>query len=266
MPTSPKDLLQQAGLREYPLEVLSGGMIGQVTRAGPYVVKTHAHPPKGMFQAEARGLYALMQAGVRVPEVVWASEEGLVLEYLEPAEPDWERLARMLAALHRLRPPTYGWDDQVFLGSFELPSGTGEDWPTFWAEQRVRPLLEATWAKIGSLGPRIEQSLSAPLPTEGPALLHGDLWSGNVYFTRGGPALLDPSVWWGERAVDLAMMELFGGFPAEFWRYYRGLYPIPPEVRRAIPAYQLFYLLAHVHFFGASYLRAVKRVLEQVEQ
>lgn len=263
---SPQDLLRRAGLPDYPLAALSGGMIGQVVRAGPYVVKTHPHPPRGLFQAEARGLYALMQAGIRVPQVYWASPEGLVLEYLEPGEPDWESLARMICALHRTSAPTYGWDDPVFLGSFELPTGTGEDWTNFWAEHRMRPWLEVTWTKLGRLGPRIEKILSSPLPSEGPTLLHGDLWHGNVYFAQSGPALLDPSVWWGERAVDLAMMELFGGFPGEFWRCYRELYPIPPEIRRAIPAYQLYYLLAHVHFFGAGYLGAVERVLEQVEQ
>ncbi|PZA08961.1 MULTISPECIES: fructosamine kinase family protein [unclassified Meiothermus] len=266
MAASLQDLLRRAGLPDYPLTPLSGGMIGQVVRAGPYVVKTHPHPPQGLFQAEARGLCALRQAGIRVPQVYWASPEGLVLEYLEPGEPDWESLARMLCALHRTRAPAYGWDDPVFLGSFALPTGTGEDWNRFWAERRMRPWLEVTWSKLGNLGPRIENTLSSPLPSEGPTLLHGDLWYGNVYFAQGGPALLDPSVWWGERAVDLAMMELFGGFPGEFWRCYRALYPIPPEIRRAIPAYQLYYLLAHVHFFGTSYLGAVERALEQVEQ
>ncbi len=259
----PAELLRQAGLKPYPLEALSGGEIGQVWRAGPYVVKTHPSPPTGLFRAEARGLWALAQAGVRVPQVYWASEAGLVLEYLPPGPPDWEGLARMLAALHRLRPPAYGWDEPVFLGSFALPEGTDLDWIRFWKEKRIRPLLEATWPALGALGPRLEALLDQPLPQEGPTLLHGDLWQGNVWHTPEGPALLDPSVWWGERAVDLAMMRLFGGFPPEFWRLYRTLYPISLEVERALPRYQAYYLLLHVHLFGPRYLPLLARTLEQ---
>jgi fructosamine-3-kinase len=258
----PTELLRQAKLKEYPLEPLSGGQIGQVWRAGPYVIKTHPDPPAGMFQAEARGLFALFQAGARVPEVYWASNEGLVMEYLPPGGPDWEKLARMLAGLHKLRPPAYGWDDRVFLGSFELPSGTLGQWQPFWSEKRIQPLLQATWKHLGPLGPRLEALLKEPLPLEGPTLIHGDLWQGNVLFAQDGPVLLDPSVWWGERAVDLAMMTLFGGCPAEFWRLYRVLYPIPPEIEQALPRYQVYYLLAHVHFFGNSYLPLLLRTLE----
>lgn len=256
----PLQILRRAGLSAQGLERLAGGDVSEVWRAGPYVLKLRRDPPPGMFEAEARGLYALMQAGARVPGIVWAGEEGLVLEYLPPTAPDWEAFARTLAALHRLRPPAYGWDTPVFLGSFRLPEGTLEDWSLFWTEYRVRPLLEAAWGRLGELGPKVERSLQDPLPAEGPALLHGDLWHGNVHFSS-GPVLLDPSAWWGERAVDLAMMRLFGGFPPEFWRYYRALYPVPAEVEAAIPRYQLYYLLAHVHFFGQAYLPALERTL-----
>jgi fructosamine-3-kinase len=258
----PAELLRQARLKEYPLQPLQGGDMGQVWRAGPYVVKTHPSPLSGMFQAEARGLFALFQASIRAPEVYWASNEGLVMEYLPPGEPDWEKLARMLAGLHRLRLPSYGWDDRVFLGRFELPSGTHTNWQTFWIEKRIQPLLQATWHQLGPLGPRVEALFNEPLPQEGPALIHGDLWQGNVLHTSSGPALLDPSVWWGERAVDLAMMTLFGGFPAQFWKVYRVLYPIPPEIELALPRYQVYYLLIHVHFFGPSYLPLLLRTLE----
>ena len=42
--------------------------------------------------------------------------------------------------------------------------------------------------------------------------LHGDLWSGNVFFDRQGvPVLVDPAAYVGHREVDLAMIRLFGG-------------------------------------------------------
>ena len=93
-------------------------------------------------------------------------------------------------------------------------------------------------------------------------MIHGDLWSGNVVHALDGPTLIDPSAWRGERAVDLAMMSLFGGFQGAMERYEQ-LHPIPKEVHEAIPFYQLYYLLVHVHFFGSSYVSSVRGVLNR---
>ncbi len=263
---NPRTILKRAGLRADAIRPLAGGDIARVYRAGPYVVKTHAAPPPGMFPAEAEGLKALAAAGVRVPEVVWVGEEGLVLEYLPPGPPDWEGLAAMLATLHRTRRPRYGWPRPGYLGRFPLPAGEEEDWPGYFRSRRLLPLLEATWTALGGLAPRVERLVTGYTPpTEGPVLLHGDLWQGNLHMSAHGPALLDPSAWVGERGVDLAMMRLFGGFSKAFWAAYRERLPVPPEVEAALPYYQLYYLLAHVRFFGDGYLPAVRRVLEYYE-
>ncbi|MCS7058751.1 MAG: fructosamine kinase family protein [Meiothermus sp.] len=256
----PAEILRRAQLPQHPAQPLPGGDTGQVWRAGPYVVKTHPDPPAGLFPTEARGLQALQGAGVRTPRVFWVGEEGLVLEYLPQGRPCWPALAEMLARLHRHKAPTYGSPAPVYLGRFALPEGTSDSWARFWVDKRIKPLLEATWKKLGNLAARVEAALEAPLPQEGPVLIHGDLWHGNVLHARGGPVLLDPSAWWGERGVDLAMMRLFGGFPQEFWRHYQAHYPIPPEVEAALPRYQLYYLLLHLHFFGPSYLPAIARI------
>ncbi|GGM91522.1 fructosamine-3-kinase [Thermus composti] len=257
----PLSLLRKAGLSaQGPALPLHGGDMARVFRVGPYAVKLAPNPPRGLFQAEAQGLWALEERGVRVPRVYWVGEEGLVLEYLEPGPEDWEGLARMLAALHRRREAAYR-AEPGFLGTFPLPGREGGEWTTFFYERCVLPLLKATWDRLQGLGPKVEALFQDPLPAEGPAPLHGDLWHGNVYFSREGPALLDPSFFVGERGVDLAMMRLFGGFPKAFWEAYRALYPVPEEVERALPRYQVYYLLAHVHFFGEGYLGALWRVI-----
>ena len=96
--------------------------------------------------------------------------------------------------------------------------------------------------------------------------MHGDLWSGNVLATRGGePAIFDPAVYRGHREVDLAMAELFGGFPAGFLEAYREAWPLKPgyaEVRRG--AYQLYYLLVHVVLFGGGYAARTASALREV--
>jgi len=261
---NPRAILKRAGLRADAVVPLAGGDVARVYRAGAYVVKTHAGPPPGMFPAEAEGLKALAAAGVRVPEVLWVGEEGIVLEYLPPGPPDWEGLAAMLAGLHRTRRPRYGWPRPGYLGTFPLPAGEDDAWGRYFRERRLGPLLAATRGALGELVHRIERLLAAYAPpTEGPTLLHGDLWQGNLHMSQAGPALLDPSVWVGERGMDLAMMRLFGGFPERFWAAYRERLPIPPEVEAALPFYQLYYLLVHVRFFGSGYLPAVRRVLER---
>ncbi|WP_457634179.1 fructosamine kinase family protein [Oceanithermus desulfurans] len=261
----PRELLNRAGLPPGGrAEPLAGGDMGRVWRLGRYVVKTHPNPPRGLFPAEARGLGALAAAGVRVPRVHWVGEEGIVLDYLPPGPADWAGLGRMLARLHAHHGARYGADEPVFLGRFELPAGTRTDWTGFWVERRLRPLLQATRPRLGELAGVLEDFLeSFHWPAEGPVLIHGDLWSGNVLMSREGPALIDPSAWYGERAVDLAMMRLFGGFPEAFWSSYQAARPLPPEVREALPAYQLYFLLVHVHFFGSGYLPGIRRVLRR---
>ncbi len=98
---------------------------------------------------------------------------------------------------------------------------------------------------------------------DGPSLLHGDLWGGNVHvMADGAAALIDPSTYYGHREVDLAMAGLFGGFPHEFFDAYEEAWPLEPgydNERRDL--YQLYYLLVHVNLFGAGYTGGVRRVL-----
>ncbi len=259
----PIELLRMAGVTERGDPVpLAGGDMGDVWRVGRFVVKTMDDPIPGLYRSEARGLASLESKGVRVPGVRWAGDAGLVLDYLEPGPPDWAGLAKMIARLHRSKSQWYGGDRPVFIGRYLLPKALGSNWKHYWLEHRIEPLLESTSDTLGDL-----RSTLAPLldrfdpPTEGPCVLHGDLWSGNVHMSSAGPALIDPSSWSGERAVDIAMMELFGGFPPEFWMSYKARYPIPSQVEAAILYHQLYFLLVHVHFFGRGYLHGVRGVV-----
>lgn len=262
---TPAAVLARAGLPDTPTTRLSGGSISDVHRAGAWVVKCHPRAPAGLFEAEARGLRALSDAGVRVPAVRWAGPEGIVMRHLPPGPDDPVGLAEQIARLHATPADDYGWPDPIFLGSFPLPrSPASTDWPDFWARHRIDPLLAATRTTLGAMAPAVERLLADfDPPVEGPCLVHGDLWSGNVLMSAAGPALIDPSVWRGERSVDLAMMHLFGGFGPRFWDAYRALRPIPRAVAEAIPFHQLYFVLVHVHLFGAGYLGHVRRILDR---
>lgn len=238
-------------------------------------------PVPGIFEAEARALEALRVAdAVRVPAVIalggGATEHSwILLEWLEPgrAKPAlWERLGLGLAALHRLRAERYGWPTDNFIGSLPQANAWLDDWAEFWRVRRLEPQLRLAYdvgwfeppvrARFDALLDRLDVLL-APAAEDGPSLLHGDLWSGNVHaMADGEPALIDPASYYGHREVDLAMSELFGGFGAGFYRAYREAWPLAEgydEERRAI--YQLYYLLVHVNLFGAGYVGRTVEVL-----
>ena len=95
--------------------------------------------------------------------------------------------------------------------------------------------------------------------------LHGDLWGGNLHVDdKGAPCLIDPAVYGGHREVDLAMMQLFGGFGARVFAAYEEIAPLAPGAAERVPLYQLYPLLVHVNLFGGSYVSGVKRALSTV--
>jgi protein-ribulosamine 3-kinase len=254
-------------------------------------LKWNASAPGGMFEVEAEGLRALGAAGaLRVPEVLGAgggdgADPGLgwlLLEWLEPATPGLgfgERLGRGLAVIHEVRGDGWGWARDGFVGPLPQPNRVpgadrGATWAHFWRGCRLEPMLrrahDAGW-RVGGAGEwealwRVLPDLLAPAEADGPSLLHGDLWNGNVLAAAAGdgaePALVDPATYHGHREVDLAMAELFGGFAVPFFEAYHETWPLQPGYRpgrRA--AYQLFPLLVHVVLFGSGYLARAEGAL-----
>ena len=266
---------------------VAGGCINHGVRValadGPVFIKHNPHAPAGLFAAEARGLRALQAAAeaLTVPRpLAWAEAEGgapawLAMEWIEPARrgPDFgERLGRGLAALHRAgRDEGWGWMEDNFIGPLPQANGRTQTWAELWQTHRIQPQLQlarragrmpgraADWDRLLDRLP----DLLAPAEADGPSLLHGDLWGGNVLAAAGGPALIDPAVYRGHREADLAMTELFGGFGADFYAAYAEAWPLQPgyPVRRA--AYQLWYLLVHVNLFRGGYGAQTAGVLRE---
>jgi fructosamine-3-kinase len=150
------------------------------------------------------------------------------------------------------------------LASLTLPNDPAPDWPTFYAERRLLPLLEH--AGLTRFGNKAVERVSARMdelagPPEPPARLHGDLWSGNVLWGRDGRAwLIDPAAYGGHREVDLAMLRLFGSPGKHFLAAYEERRPLAPGHEERVELYQLFPLLVHAALFGGGYPASAERV------
>jgi fructosamine-3-kinase len=226
----------------------------------------------------------------------------LLMEYVEPGRGGrgyGRSLGRALAGLHAGDPPAvsrasteratgtpsaerdggvgkpakFGWHRDNFIGSLPQANSPAREWAVFWRDARLAPQLSLApgHARLSGNDARLLDRLLARVEdalagVEDASLLHGDLWSGNVYPSAAGePVLIDPAVYLGDREVDLAMSELFGGFPSGFLEAYREAAPLDSayeQLRR--PLYQLYYLLVHVNLFGESYLSGVRSAAERV--
>jgi protein-ribulosamine 3-kinase len=249
------------------LEPVGGGCIHRCFRAlkegRPVFLKMNDAPHADGFAAEADGLRALRAAGATAPEPleqgVSGNEAYLLMEFLE-LQPggDSAALGRMLARVHESKGKTFGWTRDNYIGATPQLNEPLSDWKTFWRERRMAPqiaLAKQRGFEI-DLG-RVCDVLDGHEPP--PSLVHGDLWSGNAAFLRGGaPAIFDPAVYYGDREVDLAMTELFGGFPQEFYAAY-GPLPAGYETRKHL--YNLYHLLNHLNLFGSGYFGQVKTTL-----
>ncbi|HZM39748.1 MAG TPA: fructosamine kinase family protein [Acidimicrobiales bacterium] len=260
---------------------VGGGCIsdaGRVELAGGLTVfaKAAAGLPAGLLEVEAAGLAWLGEVpGVRVPEVVAATPEVLVLEWVEPgartATTD-EVLGRDLAALHGAGAAAFGWHRDGFIGIVPQrntpPSG---DWCSFWITRRIEPLVARAVA-AGTLDPRarpLVDRLADRLPeragpAEPPARVHGDLWHGNVHVDRDGrPWLVDPAAYGGHREVDLAMLGLFGSPSPAVAAAYDEVIPRAAGWRERQSLWQLEPLLTHTVMFGGSYGASALGVLDR---
>ena len=100
------------------------------------------------------------------------------------------------------------------------------------------------------------------IPAQDPALLHGDLWRGNVLFNGAGTAhLIDPACYWGWPEAELGMTTLFGAFSPVFYQAYTETRPLQQGWRERLPLYNLYHLLNHLNLFGVSYHEQVLSVL-----
>lgn len=101
------------------------------------------------------------------------------------------------------------------------------------------------------------------IPEQPASLIHGDLWSGNLITNQDGkPALVDPAVYYGWAEADLAMADLFGHYPEEFFRAYTEINSLETGYRSRFSLYNIYHLLNHLNLFGRGYRSQIQTVLD----
>ncbi|MFN3726584.1 MAG: fructosamine kinase family protein [Allosphingosinicella sp.] len=252
------------GVQPDRIQRLYGGDLSEVLllqRGDGQAVVAKGGPSAG---TEAQMLRELAAAGVPVPAVEAEYGDVLLIEYVEADEAftprAWADIGAQVRALHRHLGDSYGWPVDYSFGSVRLDNKPGEDWPSFWGEQRLvetAGLLDRPWReRVERLAGRIDDLLPKRPPA---SLLHGDLWAGNMLLMDGRlAAFIDPACYYGHCEVDLAMICLFGRPDAAFWDAYG---PLEPGWEQRRPIYQLFPALVHLRLFGASYAPLVERLL-----
>lgn len=262
---------------------VGGGSINDAyrldTNEGRFFVKVNnADRFPSMFAAEADGLQRLHATGtIRVPHVIATSEDHddsfILMEWVEgglKTDAFWAEFGRSLAALHRNTASTFGLDRSNYIGSLKQVNTPHDHWPEFLITCRLEPQVRMARdrKRIGDGDvlrfERLYAKLNGLFPKEPPALLHGDLWSGNFLCdAEGGPVLIDPAVYYGHREMDLAMTRLFSGFEEEFYTAYNETWPLEAGWEERVDLCNLYPLLVHVNLFGGGYVQQVESVLRR---
>jgi len=274
---TPEAALAEAGFAVVGLAPLAGGCIAEVYRAdlrdGRRVAVKWSLG--GGLAIESFMLRHLAEARrVPVPEVLASDDRLLVMGYIDHGgslDGAGERQAgRLLAGLHAVKGPHHGFQRDTVIGPLQQPNPPVARWIDFFRDHRLLFMADqahasgrlpaATRGRVDRLAAQLAEFIDEPAH---PALLHGDLWPGNVLAQRGAvAAFIDPAIYWGHPEMDLAFAGLFGGLGEDFLHGYAEVAPIHEgfrEVRRDLC--NLWPLLVHARLFGGGYAAQVDRIV-----
>jgi fructosamine-3-kinase len=248
--------------------------------AAQFIKKNHSHY-EDLLLREAHGLEALRRAavgtGIDVPAAIRVAPETLVMPYIRTVRcstAQWRRLGHGLATLHAQAQPRFGFEEDNYIGLNPQPNAFNDSWGGFFLQQRLafQVGLIADQQRRRRFSQRLQQKavrIQEFLDSESvfPSLVHGDLWNGNVLCGEDGRVwLIDPATYYGDAEVDLAMTEMFGGFPAEFYAAYRACRPESSTWSTKKGIYNLYHYLNHLNLFGDAYLGSCEAGFTMLEK
>jgi protein-ribulosamine 3-kinase len=250
------------------------------TSEGSFFLKLNFDHERDILVKEAQGLKKLRKSTfLKVPDTYGYGRMDdynyLLSEFIPSSRQHldyWEDLGMGLAHLHLNSSPNFGWEEDNYIASLPQKNQLFDNWLDFFIEQRLEPLLgKAYFDRLIPLDflkkfQTIYPKLGSLFPKEKPALLHGDLWSGNVICDyEGKPCLIDPATYYGHREMDLAFSRLFGGFDSRFYEAYDSILPLEPGFESRMSVYNLYPLLVHLNLFGTAYLPGIEKILQRFQ-
>lgn len=271
---------------------LSGGDINKayalhLNNGETVFMKANAKENAAFFTAEALSLSAIESTKtIRTPKILCTGTDAgeqvgysfLFLEYIDSApkiKDYWEIFGQELASMHKASAQKFtggkkfGFVQDNFIGARKQENKNSDSWVEFFRDSRLAPQFKEADSHFDANDRKLVTKLLDHLSDfliepENPSLLHGDLWSGNAMCGTDGKAwLIDPAGYVGHAEADLAMTELFGGFPQEFYDAYKEANPLQPGYDERRDLYNLYHLLNHLNMFGTNYLNPVKSILEE---
>jgi len=271
---------------------VSGGSINSAYQLSSgshcYFIKLNTARSLPMFEAEAAGLKEIADTNlINVPKVICCGladqHAYLVLEYIDfhaqttpgTQSDDCSRvitLGYQIAAMHRVTQSQFGWHRDNTIGSTAQQNNYENNWITFWRDNRLGFQLQLASSKgyarqLQTKGDRLLADLPLFFQSYQPqaSLLHGDLWSGNYAFdAQGEPVIFDPATYYGDREADVAMTELFGGFPTQFYQSYNESFKLDDGYNSRKTLYNLYHILNHLNLFGSGYLSQCESMMEKL--
>ena len=264
----------ETGVIPYRIIRLQGGDINQVyhciTKNNQLVIKVNiAGKFPNMFEKEKKGLNLLEQSNFKIPKILsigsFRKLDYLILEYIKPGKAiNWKKFGENLANLHLISNDKFGLGYDNYIGSINQINTYENNWLNFYTNHRIikltiiarnKNLLNSQdCKKIES----ICNSFKNIIPNTLPSLVHGDLWSGNLFCSENGlPVLIDPAVYFGHPEIDWAMLDLFGNYPQYSFEIYNEINPLEKGFEERKSIHQLYPLLVHLVLFGRSYYSSV---------
>jgi fructosamine-3-kinase len=263
---------------------VGGGCINEARKAVGkseiFIKRNDVDAADDMFRTEVLGLSLLRKnaESLLVPEVLYHGKDFqgyymLILEWIEPGHESihfWENFGRGLAQMHQIKEVHFGLDHDNYIGKLPQSNIRFDSWPDFYVYQRLLPQIKLGIEsgifdhEVFQQTEKLHDIISKEFPAERPALLHGDLWSGNyIPHHSGTAALIDPAVYYGNRETEIAFTLLFGGFDSHFYDAYNEFYPLQNGFMDRLQVHHLYPLLVHANLFGGGYVRRCKEILAQ---
>lgn len=271
---------------------LTGGSINKayaltLNNGEKIFMKANAKENAKFFLSEAKSLSAIASTNaIKTPKILCTGTDAgeevgysfLLLEFIDSSAPKadyWEEFARNLAKMHKFSTSDFvsggkfGFLEDNFIGATEQKNSPSENWISFFRDSRLVPQFKKAdsyfdseeKSKITKLLDHLDDFL---IETDTPSLLHGDLWSGNAMCASDGSAwLIDPATYVGIAEADLAMTELFGGFPKKFYDAYKESNPLEKGYEERRDLYNLYHILNHLNLFGENYKNAAISIVQE---